>query len=75
MRRTPCPQDDDGDNVDKHCKDDNGEDNNDHRGAVETNKRESDGAYENRDSSAFAVEAIRQFNANVIACHLKKGDR
>ena len=59
MRRPPFPQDDDRDDVDKNCDNDNGDDDDDHRGAVETNEGESDGAYENRDSPAFAFEAIR----------------
>ena len=75
MRRPPRPQDDDGDDVDKHRKNDDGDDNYDHRGVVETNVGESNGGDENRDSPAFAFEAIRQFNANVIACHLTMGDR
>ena len=77
--RPPHPEDDDRDDVDKHREnendgdDDSGSDN--HRGAVETNEGESDGAYENRDSPAFVFEAISQFNANIIACHLTTGDR
>ena len=41
MKRPPCPQDEDRDNVDKQCDDDNKDD--DHCGAVETNAGESDG--------------------------------
>ena len=40
MRRPPQPQDNDPDNVDKHCND--GDNDDDHRGAVETNAVESD---------------------------------
>ena len=55
---------------------DNARDNDDgHRGAVETNAGESDGANENWDSPAFEVEAIRQFNANIIVCHMTTRDR
>ena len=71
----PWTQEDDRNNVDEHRDNDGGNDNDDHRGAVETNAGESDRADENRVSPAFAVEAIRQFNANAIACHLKTGDR
>ena len=72
MRRPPLPQDDDRDDVEKHRDDNNGDDH--HRGAVETNAGEIDGAEENRYSPAFSVEVIRQFNANVIACHMTTGD-
>ena len=72
-RRPSRPQDNGRDNIDKHSDDvDNKGDN---HGVVRMNARESDGADENRDSPIFAVEAICQFNANVIACHLTTGDR
>ena len=45
MKRPPRSQDDNRNDVDKHCDDDYDGDNNDnHRGAVETNKEESDGS-------------------------------
>ena len=78
MRRPPRPQDNERDDVDEHRNDkddDDGDDDDDHLGAVETNAGESNGAKKNRDSSAFAVEEIRQFNANIIACHLTTEDR
>ena len=74
MRRPPQPQDNDHDDVDKHCDNDNGDNIDDHRGAVETNAGESDRSNENRDSPEFVVKAILQFNANVIACYLMTGD-
>ena len=46
MRRPTQPQDDDRDDVDKHRNNENGDDNDDHRVAVETNAGESDRAYE-----------------------------
>ena len=67
MSRTPRPQDNDREDVDEHRDDDDGSDDDDHRRAVETNAEESDGDNEYRDSPAFSFEAIRQFNANVIA--------
>ena len=73
MRRPSRPQDDGCDDIDGHRND--GDDKGDHREAVRMNARESDRADKNRDSPTFAVEAIRQFNANVIACHLTTGDR
>ena len=75
MRRPPRPQDNDRDNVDKHRDNDDGDNNDDHHGPVETNAGESNRADENRDSPTFAVKGILQFNANVIACHLTTGDR
>ena len=72
-RRPPRPQDDDVDDVGEH-RNKNGDDNDDHCGAVETNAGESDGADENWDSPAFSFEAVRQFNTNVIACHMTTGD-
>ena len=75
MRRSPRPQDNDGNEVDEHFDDDDGNDDDDHCGAVETNAGENDGIDENRDYRAFAFEAIRQFNANVIVCYPKTGDR
>ena len=44
IRRPPRPQDNDRGNVDEHRNDDNGDDDNDHQGAVETNVGESNGA-------------------------------
>ena len=44
MRRPPRPQEDDRNNVDEHRDDEDGDDNEDNRGAVETNAGESDGA-------------------------------
>ena len=44
MRRTPLPQDDNRDDVDKHHDKYDGNDDDKHRGAVETNTGESDGA-------------------------------
>ena len=44
IRRSPCPQDNDRNNIEKHRDDENGGDNDDHIGAVETNSGESDGA-------------------------------
>ena len=38
MRRPPHPQDDDRDDIDKNC--DDGDDNDDHRGSVETDAGE-----------------------------------
>ena len=77
MRRPPRPQEDNRNDVDERRDDNDGKEDNDddHRGAVDMNAGESDGAKENWDSPAFSVEAIRQFNANVIACHLTTGDR
>ena len=72
MRKPPCPQDNNRDNVDEH---DDGDDNDNHFREVETNAVESDGDDNKRDSPAFAVESIHQFNANVTACHLTTGDR
>ena len=43
MRRPPCPQDNDRDSFDEHCDNDDGDDDEDHRGAVETNTGERDG--------------------------------
>ena len=44
MRRPSCPQDDDRDDVNKHHNNgNNGEDNGNHCGAVETNAGEIDG--------------------------------
>ena len=74
-RRPPRPQDNDRDDVDENRDDDDYDNDNNHRGAVETNAVESDGANKNRDSPAFAVEAIRQFKKNVIACHMPTVDR
>ena len=42
MRRPPCPQDDDRDDVDEDCEED--DENYDHHGEVEKNAGESDGA-------------------------------
>ena len=44
MRRPPCPQDDDRGDVDKHRKDDDGDNSYDHHGAVEMNAGESNRA-------------------------------
>ena len=46
MRRPPCPQEDNRNNVEKQRDDDNdgGNDNENHCGAVETNSGESNGA-------------------------------
>ena len=43
IRRPPCPKDDYRDDVDEH-RDENENDGDNHRGAVETNEGESDGA-------------------------------
>ena len=75
MSRPPCHQYDNLNDVDEHRNNDDGENDDDHRGAVETNAGESDGDEENWDSPAFAVEAIHQFNANVIAFNITTGDR
>ena len=65
-RRPPRPKYNDFGDVDKHRDDNDGDDDDDHCGAVETNAGESDGADEYGESPAFALEAIRQFNANVV---------
>ena len=44
MRRPPRPQDDNRDDVDEHRDGKNGDNNDDHRGAVETNAGERDRA-------------------------------
>ena len=44
MRRPSWPHDDNRDNVYEHCNDNNSNNYDDHRGAVETNTGESDGA-------------------------------
>ena len=44
MRRPPCPQDDNRNDVNGHRDDNGGGDNDDHNGAVETNSGESDRA-------------------------------
>ena len=74
-RRPPLPQDDNLDDVDEHRNGDDGDDDNNHRETLETNAGESNRANKKQDSPAFAVKAIRQFNANVIVCHLMTRDR
>ena len=44
MRRPPCPEDDDRGDVEEHCNDNDGDDDYDHRGSVETNAGKSDWA-------------------------------
>ena len=73
MKRSPFSQYNDRDDVDEHY--DNNKDDDNHHVAVEMNAGDSDGANKNRDSPAFAVKSIRQFNVNVITRHLTMGDR
>ena len=60
MRRPPRPQDDDVDDVEKHRDEDDGEDDNDYWGAVETNARESDGDNEFKGANIEEADDIEE---------------